>query len=96
MGGDCINYPGEVGTLAVDMLVVKCMLNSIVSIRICLDQVLHNHEPQPYTPISSCNKEQEKYLDISYLQSLERFHGHLPTHLTFSFCHTAFVIHHLN
>ncbi len=31
VGGNCINYPGEVGTPTVDMVLVKAMLNSVVS-----------------------------------------------------------------
>ena len=30
-GGNRVNYPGEVGTPTADMLLVKCMLNSVVS-----------------------------------------------------------------
>ncbi len=31
VGGNRINYPGEVGTPTADMLLVKCMLNSVIS-----------------------------------------------------------------
>ncbi len=31
MGGNQINYPGEVGTPTADMLLVKCLLNSVGS-----------------------------------------------------------------
>ena len=31
MGGNRINYPGEVGTPTAEMLLVKIMLNSVVS-----------------------------------------------------------------
>ena len=33
VGGDRINYPGEVATLTVDMLVAKILFNSVVSTR---------------------------------------------------------------
>ena len=31
IGGNRINYPGKVGTPTAEMLLVKCMLNSVVS-----------------------------------------------------------------
>ena len=31
VGGNCINYPGEVGTPTADMLLVKYMLNTVIS-----------------------------------------------------------------
>ena len=31
LGGNLVNYPGEVGTPTADMLLIKCMFNSVLS-----------------------------------------------------------------